>query len=202
MYPISTAEPSPGSHGFFFFGNHLALDFLNTRPKLDGEFVELLPDFTSALKWFQVAALLAPSESARLSKQSSAARTHHALLAFRESLRHSVELWEQGKPIHRDLSDELNRLMAQHPMRFRLDKTDHTELWFPTSHPADLFAPLAYSAAKLFSDQDHSRVRQCDACVLHFLDTSKKGTRRWCSMDICGNRAKAAAFAARQRDRS
>jgi predicted RNA-binding Zn ribbon-like protein len=46
---------------------------------------------------------------------------------------------------------------------------------------------------------DRNRVRKCDQCVLHFHDISKKGTRRWCSMQLCGNRLKVAAYAARQR---
>ena len=29
------------------------------------------------------------------------------------------------------------------------------------------------------------------ACVLWFYDTTRNGTRRWCFMAICGNRAKA-----------
>jgi predicted RNA-binding Zn ribbon-like protein len=55
------------------------------------------------------------------------------------------------------------------------------------------------TAAILFSAIDRSRVRKCDQCVLHFYDISKKGTRRWCSMQLCGNRLKVAAYAARRR---
>ena len=65
--------------------------------------------------------------------------------------------------------------------------------------PEDLFAPLAHSAATLFAEADRNRIRKCGQCVLHFYDTSKKGTRRWCSMQLCGNRAKVAAYAARRR---
>ncbi len=54
------------------------------------------------------------------------------------------------------------------------------ELWFETPQPEDLFAPLVHSAAKLFAEADRNRVRKCGHCVLHFYDTSKKGTRRWC----------------------
>jgi predicted RNA-binding Zn ribbon-like protein len=45
------------------------------------------------------------------------------------------------------------------------------------------------------------RIRRCahPDCVLHFLDTSARGTRRWCSMAVCGNRAKAARHYARSR---
>ena len=73
------------------------------------------------------------------------------------------------------------------------------ELWFDPHRPEDLFAPLAHNAAMLFADVDRNRVRKCAQCVLHFYDTSKKGTRRWCSMQMCGNRLKVAAYAARQR---
>ena len=73
-----------------------------------------------------------------------------------------------------------------------------TELWFDAGQPEDLFA-ARHSAARLFSDVDCRRARKCDHCVLHFHDTSKKGTRRWCSMRLCGNRLKVAAYAARQR---
>ncbi|WP_406088147.1 CGNR zinc finger domain-containing protein [Streptomyces virginiae] len=41
--------------------------------------------------------------------------------------------------------------------------------------------------------QTPGRIRKCanPPCPLHFLDTSRKGQRRWCSMAVCGNRAKA-----------
>jgi predicted RNA-binding Zn ribbon-like protein len=48
---------------------------------------------------------------------------------------------------------------------------------------------------------DPQRVRRCSrrGCVLLFHDTSKNGTRRWCDMAVCGNRAKAAAHYQRRR---
>ena len=51
----------------------------------------------------------------------------------------------------------------------------------------------------LFAHVDRNRVRKCGQCVLHFYDTSKKGTRRWCSMQLCGNRLKVVAYPARRR---
>lgn len=74
-----------------------------------------------------------------------------------------------------------------------------TEPWFEAREPEDLFAPLARSAATLFTSIDWKRVRKFDNCVLHFHDISKKGTRRWCSIHLCGNRFKVAAYATRQR---
>jgi predicted RNA-binding Zn ribbon-like protein len=81
-------------------------------------------------------------------------------------------------------------------------KSYSTDLWFEPREPEDLFAPLAHNAATLFATVHRERVRKCAHCVLHFHDTSKKGTRRWCSMQLCGNRLKVAAYAARRRRRA
>ncbi|MFF3405995.1 CGNR zinc finger domain-containing protein [Streptomyces sp. NPDC002742] len=51
-------------------------------------------------------------------------------------------------------------------------------------------------------DTAPDRIRRCahDACILHFFDTSRNGTRRWCSMAACGNRAKASRHYARTKE--
>jgi predicted RNA-binding Zn ribbon-like protein len=121
---------------------------------------------------------------------------------LREELRNEILSWEGTGKLSRGAMDELNFIMAKHPMLTRLKREPGgttTEFWFEASNPEDLFAPLAHSAAMLFANADPERVRKCGHCVLHFYDTSKKGTRRWCSMQLCGNRLKVAAYAARQR---
>jgi predicted RNA-binding Zn ribbon-like protein len=192
--------------GFLFLANQPALDFLNTRPVQDGNATELLPDFEALLRWFRAAELLSDREIAKLRQRwDDPARTRRTLEAareLRERLRSEVLTWEAGIPVHRSTVDELNRLMAGHPMRTRLKalpKGLTRELWFETAQPEDLLAPLAHAAAALFAEISRDRVRKCGQCVLHFHDTSKKGTRRWCSMRLCGNRMKVAAYAARQR---
>jgi predicted RNA-binding Zn ribbon-like protein len=54
-------------------------------------------------------------------------------------------------------------------------------------------APVARSAAELLVSAEPSRIRRCssDTCDRWFIDTSKGGRRKWCSMATCGNRAKA-----------
>jgi len=192
--------------GFLFVGNDLALDFLNTRPVQNGKPMELLSHFHALLRWFQAAGLLSSREMANLQRQSgvsaAAQRTVEDMREFRENLRNEILAWEHGGDLHRSTVTELNRLLAAHPMLSKLQTTGNApsvELWFEPRQPEDLFAPLAHSAAKLFARGDRNRVRKCAQCVLHFYDTSKKGTRRWCSMQLCGNRLKVAAYAARQR---
>jgi len=57
-------------------------------------------------------------------------------------------------------------------------------------------ATLARDAADLFGGRDAGRIRECSApdCSSVFLDTSRAGRRRWCSMATCGNRQKVAAY--------
>jgi predicted RNA-binding Zn ribbon-like protein len=192
--------------GFLFVGNQLALDFLNTRPVQNGEPSELLPDFSALLRWFQAAGLLNSRQVGSLQRQwggsANAQRTTKAIRQLREKLRKEILDWERSGSVQHSALDELNKLMAEHSMRTRLrtnGKSYLTELWFEPCEPGDLFAPVAHSAATLFVTVDRKRVRKCAQCVLHFHDISKKGTRRWCSMQLCGNRLKVAAYATRRR---
>jgi predicted RNA-binding Zn ribbon-like protein len=191
--------------GFLFLGNQLALDFLNTSPVQNGGTVELLPDFDALLRWFKAADLVSAGDVAALRQRwgesAQARQVVEAMRELRERLRKEVLAREGGSAVHRPVIDELNHLMTEHPMLTRLKATGSgstTELWFDPRRPEDLFAPLAHSAATLFADVNRNRVRKCRQCVLHFYDTSKKGTRGWCSMRLCGNRLKVAAYAARQ----
>ena len=201
-----TANRSDWKDGFLFVGNELVLDFVNTRPVQNGEPTELLEDFGAALRWFQAADLLNSRQAARLEHQwggtTEAQKAIKALKDLREKLRGEILAWEEGRAIRRSTINELNGLMGVHPMLTRLTTNGtaySTTLWFEVRQPTDLVAPLARSAATLFAAGDRKRVRKCDNCALHFRDTSKKGTRRWCSMQLCGNRFKVAAYVARQR---
>jgi len=204
----ATSEPD-WKDGFLFVGNQLALDFLNTRPVQNGGPSELLPDFSALLRWFQAAGVLNSRQVGSLQRQwggsANAQRTTEAMRQLREKLRKEILDWERSGSVQHSTQDQLNKLMAEHPMRRRLrtnGKSYLTELWFEPREPEDLFAPLAHNAATLFATVDRERVRKCAHCVLHFHDTSKKGTRRWCSMQLCGNRLKVAAYAARRRRRA
>lgn len=90
------------------------------------------------------------------------------------------------------LTDELNQALT--PARTMLSSTSNNlDLIVTGDRPSNAVAIEALvNAVELRRDQP-GRVRSCahDDCVLWFLDTSKSGRRRWCSMETCGNRAKA-----------
>ena len=67
-----------------------------------------------------------------------------------------------------------------------------------------LLAAVARSGAEIIAEGSHGRLRRCanSRCGLFFYDTSRTHLRRWCSMALCGNRNKVAAFARRHSSRS
>jgi predicted RNA-binding Zn ribbon-like protein len=62
--------------------------------------------------------------------------------------------------------------------------------------------PIALAAVRLFTEGDFHRIRECGghACGWLFYDRSKNNRRRWCEMEVCGNRAKQRRLAARRRE--
>jgi predicted RNA-binding Zn ribbon-like protein len=90
----------------------------------------------------------------------------------------------------------LSSAIATAPPRAVLARKDHGYVWriaAPLPTAAQLLAPVLWSAADLLLDSPRRRIRQCanEKCLWLFVDESKSGTRRWCDMGSCGNRAKA-----------
>jgi predicted RNA-binding Zn ribbon-like protein len=65
--------------------------------------------------------------------------------------------------------------------------------------PDSLLLPIAHAIANFLTSEDLSRVKACEksACTLFFLDRTRGQARRWCSMTLCGNRAKQALYRSR-----
>jgi predicted RNA-binding Zn ribbon-like protein len=192
--------------GFFFLGGHPVLDFLNTKPVQKGQARELLKDFSALLRWFSAAGLMDRTAAAKAASQwRNIPQSDVALariLSFRESMRSAILALESRRKISHGVIDEVNDLLRQHPVTFQVVKAGHRLIKRLEQSPRkteDLLGILANLAAGLLSEIDPLRIRKCESCVLHFCDTTKNRTRRWCSMKICGNRAKVASFAARQR---
>jgi predicted RNA-binding Zn ribbon-like protein len=69
--------------------------------------------------------------------------------------------------------------------------TFKTVLYLRDPEEGSVLVPIACSALRLFTEADGRRLHQCasDRCILFFYDTTKSGTRRWCSPG-CMNRAR------------
>jgi predicted RNA-binding Zn ribbon-like protein len=192
--------------GFLFVANKPILDFLNTKPVLADGPTELLPDVHALEKWL-IASNMVTSPRAKalvrgLHHSIEASAFLEQLIAFRERLRDTVVRMENGSSPANAFLTEVNSLLLQHPRHTSLHKRDGKvirEILFEPHKPTDLWAPIVDATADLLTETDSSRIRKCASCVVHFFDTSKKGSRRWCSMNICGNKLKVAAYQRRKR---
>ena len=195
--------------GFLFVGNQLALDFLNTRLVNELGPLELLPDTASLLRWFSAGGLMNAREKNLAAKAWQNARVAQRfldeLLVFREKLRSTVLRLESGKNPEPAFLHELNHTLLAYPHRYVVvshRSSTHRETYLDVAAgPSDLWRELADSAAHLLTDVPGARLRKCEGCVVHFYDISKKGSRRWCSMHLCGNREKVSTYRRKQRAR-
>ncbi|MFF8675235.1 CGNR zinc finger domain-containing protein [Streptomyces sp. NPDC015242] len=96
--------------------------------------------------------------------------------------------------------DALNAVLA-HGRRGHLLRPDGPDTFVEVETPSWLPAWRAAEDYLRLLAERPERIRACGnpECVLHFYDVSKNGTRRWCSMAGCGNRAKAQRHYARQK---
>ncbi|MFH8804637.1 CGNR zinc finger domain-containing protein [Streptomyces sp. NPDC017936] len=96
--------------------------------------------------------------------------------------------------------EALNAVLA-HGRRGLLLRPDGPDSYVEVETPSWLPAWRAAEDYLRLLAERPERIRSCGnpECVLHFYDVSKNGTRRWCSMAGCGNRAKAQRHYARQK---
>jgi predicted RNA-binding Zn ribbon-like protein len=198
---------------FLFVGNQLALDLLNTSLVQNGEPVELLTTPADLADWLGSASLIPPAQATALAKSWSTGEAASELAAaelsklrtFREHVRSAVIDTEAGRLPSPAFIAELNRWLANYPTVRAAEISDNTLVAtarFQPATPLDAMRPMAAAALEALTGLDRTRLRQCGGCVVHFLDVSKKGSRRWCSMNLCGNRRKVAAYQGRRRQRT
>jgi len=192
------------------FPDDLCLGFGNTRYYRGGDApTETLGDLDALLAWCRSAALLpAVGERAlRRAWREDAAGTEafRDALALRETIyRIFFSTAESKAPAPADL-DALNHGLLAAPERNGVARAGSGFAWRvrPIERPSvpALLAPVVWSAANLLTGPRLARVRHCanERCLWLFLDDSKSGTRRWCSMSACGNRAKAHRHYVRQK---
>jgi predicted RNA-binding Zn ribbon-like protein len=129
-------------------------------------------------------------------RTNDASALFSAAIALRETIFRVFESVAGGTPPAEPDFAVLSAAIATTPPRARLVKTENGYAWQidpPKPAAAALLAPVLWSAADLLLDAGRRRIRQCanEKCLWLFVDESKSGTRRWCDMTSCGNRAKA-----------
>jgi predicted RNA-binding Zn ribbon-like protein len=120
--------------------------------------------------------------------------------AFRDAMWSAVRNLVAGKRIaHKDLG-VINESATAEPVVPRIEPRTGRRTWVSPITGTGVLGAAAREAIDILSGELAGRVRQCgaDDCHLVFLDTSRPGKRRWCSMARCGNRNKVRGYRTRQ----
>jgi predicted RNA-binding Zn ribbon-like protein len=205
----------------FFIGADLALDFLNSVATPAGREIEWLANGGDFIAWLEQAHAV-PADIAAHFRKTAEPRVRDAVAAQARELREWFRTFVReraGKPLReRDLRElaPLNALLARDQAFRQIEiagagaggnEPGRALHWQAQRHwdsPKALLLPIAEAMGDLVCEKDFTLVRKCESptCTLWFLDVSKAHARRWCSMAVCGNRAKAAAHRARARSGS
>ena len=188
------------SRALFLAGNP-ALDFLNTRMRVNHELVDFLQNDRDVITWLKQAGFPIPAndnEIERFSLLNSARK-------LRENIRSLVERRKAGRWGNPSV---LNSYLAASQSYSQLTWSRSQPLRIDTVRRQDtsesILAPVAEAAAALLATANFELVKRCEdaSCVLWFSDQTKSHHRRWCSTQICGNRHKVAAYRRRLRDQN
>jgi predicted RNA-binding Zn ribbon-like protein len=178
--------------GFRFRGGAAALDLTaSLRGRLGPSPRELLETPQDLKRWLVAAGVASTPPRTGASDLATARDLREAIYAIASSLRVEHDA-RQARVV-------LNRIAAGIPAVPRLLAGGGVRL---EGSAAALLVTVAREAVELFGGDAAPRIRQCESpsCALFFIDSSRRGDRRWCSMSACGNRAKIAEFRRRQRD--
>lgn len=207
-------EQKQGLKKFDFDAGLLCLDFANTLDWHASDHPEEeLNDYTDLVEWGIEAGLVPPDEAGRL-------------LVFAKSDPRGAADWLKQAV---ELREALYRIFVSASVHHSLKGADPadlailTDFWRKAAYamkiveeegrlqwvwecriddPGRMLWPVVKSAVELLGSEQIERVGQCEddrGCGFLFLDTSRNRSRRWCSMESCGNRAKAHRHYARSK---
>ena len=205
-------ESSPSRAGSLdLIADDLALDFANTEsgrgfPSHQNHFREA----ANVVEWLRHAKALPVGEAdwlqTHIAKRADLAAD---LLAQAVALREAIHdigaaIGRHAKPPEAalaDLSTHHARCIAKAELAPGVASCRWQ--WSVRASPVEAaLGPIALAAVRLFTEADFHRIRECGghACGWLFYDRSKNNRRRWCEMEVCGNRAKQRRLAARRRE--
>jgi len=190
-------------------GNELALDFANTASgRGTATHRNHLRRAEHVIAWARHAGILTAADGDKVIRATSrnprlASKLMAGALALRDLVYSISEAAASGREPKAEAVEQLTRLYAQCIARSRLQRVGGTFVWTWVSTDAPVQAilgPIVLSALTLLTQSDLSRVKQCEgqSCGWLFFDVTKNRGRRWCEMEVCGNRAKQRRFHARQ----
>jgi len=191
-------------HQFALVGGDAVLDFLNTihdwtvpDPR------DHLTDFAAALRFGEATGLLTGAEARRL-RTAPGRRELQRLRKLRGGLEGVFRAFATGRSPPAASLDRLAAWSAEASGSARLRPRGRQLVRvfdMKAAGTAILRWRLTDAAVALLTSPRLTRLGTCPSCGWFFLDLTKNGSRRWCSMAMCGNIAKSRAYYRRIRKR-
>jgi len=188
-----------------FVADAAGLDFLNSIATPVDEVVDWLNDGACLIDWLSQAKLV-PSDALELLRGRAMPGELDKVAEQARDLREWFRGFVQthiGRPLDTAALEELaplNKLLERdegYKQLVRVGHGDRLELqplrrW---RSPESLLIPIGEKLAQFVCEEDFADVKACEghSCTLLFADHTRRRARRWCSMAVCGNRAKQAA---------
>lgn len=191
-----------------FVADSPGLDFLNSIATPVDTPVDWIGDGAGLVAWLRQAGIV-PAQTLDKIEQNTPPKVLDGVAAqareLREWLRRFV-VKHKGRPLSVRNAQELeplNALLRQDQSYLQVVvakegiRLDAQRRW---PSPDSLLIPVAETIARLISEEDFTHIKACEghSCTLMFADHTRAHGRRWCSMGICGNRAKVSAHRKRQ----
>jgi predicted RNA-binding Zn ribbon-like protein len=191
----------------FFIADSLGLDFLNSIATPVDAPVDWLDSGDGLLKWLARAKLVPADVLDELKAQAMTGeldKVADQTRALREWFRGFVRK-HMGRPLTPNALHELgplNSLLERDEAFSQISRYRHSDgvglelqMMRRWRSPESLLLPIGEALAKFVCEEDFANVKACEghSCTLVFADHTRRRARKWCSMAICGNRAKQAA---------
>jgi predicted RNA-binding Zn ribbon-like protein len=186
---------------FKYVGGDPAIDLVNTIDWTSrGPESERLSDYERIARWAEGADVIPPRLGASLRRRAQAQpreaeAAHRAVLRARQVLQRLFSEIAKGETSSGAVED-FNRLLGPAVDHLRVVGSGKSRLqlgWDDQDRPlTSLLWPVLWSAAKLVTSDEASRIRICGSrdCGWMFVDRSRNGLRRWCQMEVCGTMEK------------
>jgi predicted RNA-binding Zn ribbon-like protein len=178
-------------------GGHLALDFVNTdvfshsNPSTD-----ILRSADEFQAWLSFAGSVGEVSTRAPASDRSVLPDAAAL---RAALRSIFEAVAADSAVEPEALAHLQTAYADAVRRATPRVDDRRLVWQPEgSSPRAALGVISRASVELLHDGSGHRVKACPGCGFLFLDTTKNGSRRWCSMDDCGSLEKARRYVAKR----
>ena len=199
------------SDEFDYASGELCLDFANTNDWHASENPqERLHGYLDLVAWGEGAGILSANRAEKLrqlaARQPEKARAaYDGAIELREAIFRLFSAISGGERVKDGDLAILNAALDSSLKHQQIALSPDGFAWSWDDEPdlERVIWPVARSAADLLTSELLPRVRRCEddrGCGYLFIDTSRNRSRRWCSMESCGNRAKARRHYARQKD--